>query len=31
LFFVLFFIDIPGLMFLMEKHIVSGIGVLSLP
>ena len=31
LFFILFFIDIPGLMFLMEKHIVSGIGVLSLP
>jgi 4-hydroxybenzoate polyprenyltransferase len=31
LFFILFFIDIPGLMFLMEKHIVSGIGILSLP
>ncbi len=31
LIFVLFFIDIPGLMFLMEKHIVSGIGILTLP
>jgi 4-hydroxybenzoate polyprenyltransferase len=31
LIFVLFFIDIPGLMFLMEKHIVSGTGLLSLP
>jgi decaprenyl-phosphate phosphoribosyltransferase len=28
---VLFFIDIPGLRFLMEKHIVSGTGILSLP
>ena len=28
---VLFFIDIPGLKFLMEKHIVSGTGILSLP
>jgi decaprenyl-phosphate phosphoribosyltransferase len=29
--FVLFFIDIPGLKFLMEKHVVSGTGILSLP
>lgn len=31
LIFVLFFIDIPGLKFLMEKHVVSGTGILSLP
>ncbi len=31
LIFVLFFFDIPGLVFLMEKHVVSTIGVMSLP
>ena len=31
LIFVLFFFDIPGLKFLMQKHIVSGTGLLSLP
>lgn len=31
LIFVLFFIDIPGLKFLMEKHIVNRTGILSLP
>ena len=31
LIFVLFFINIPGLKFLMEKHIVGAIGILSLP
>jgi decaprenyl-phosphate phosphoribosyltransferase len=31
LIFVLFLVDIPGLMFLMEKHIVSEKGILNLP
>jgi len=28
---ILFFIDIPGLRFLMEKHIVSRNGIMILP